>query len=105
MILVAPRRFALPRFSGRTARGRPGPAGATVTHRFALQLDAGKTETVPEAACCAMVRCTEGSVWITHDGDPKDVLLGPGESYAFPRSAAMLVHALSASAVEMHFVS
>jgi hypothetical protein len=74
-----------------------------VTHRFQLQLAGGVSEVVPQAASCALVRCTAGSVWITHDGDPKDVVLGPGESYAAPRPAAMLLHALRPSAIEMHF--
>ena len=101
MILVAPRpMFGLARFHGFGARAAVVPA---VTHRFALQLDAGKCEAVPQAACCRLVRCTAGSVWITHDGDPKDVVLAPGESYSAPRPAAMLVHALRSSAVEMQF--
>jgi hypothetical protein len=105
MILVAPRAglpFGLP------LRRRPAPARSprqppAVTHCFALQLDEGRSETVPQAAWCVMVRCIDGRVWITHDGDPKDVVLDPGESYAWPRAGAMLVHAMRPSAVEMHF--
>jgi hypothetical protein len=74
-----------------------------VTHRFSLSLARGVSEVVPQAASCALVRCTAGSVWITHDGDPKDVVLGPGDSYEAPRPAAMLLHALQPCAIEMHF--
>ena len=104
MILVAPRpMFGLPRFHGPAARDAREGASPPVTHRFALRLDAGKSEAVPQAACCVLVRCTDGSVWITHDGDPKDVVLGPGDSYSARRPASMLVHALRSSAVEMQF--
>jgi hypothetical protein len=104
MILVAPRpRFALPRFHAGAERAAPSAEAPPVTHRFALSLESGKSEAVPQPACCVLVRCTDGSVWITHDGDPKDVVLGPGESYSAPRPGSMLVHALRPSAVEMHF--
>jgi hypothetical protein len=105
MILVAPRvglSFGLPSWHrpGHAQAGRPAPA---VTHCFALKLDAGRSESVPQAACCVMVRCIEGRLWITHDGDPKDVVLDAGESYSAARPATMLVHAMRPSAVEMRF--
>ena len=105
MILVAPRAalpFGLPRWHRPAPARHTGPAPA-VTHCFALQLDAGRSESVPQAASCVMVRCIDGRLWITHDGDPKDVVLDAGESYSSPRPATMLVHAVRASAVEMRF--
>jgi hypothetical protein len=104
MILVSPQ----PMLSGLHfghARGHRRDAGGppVITHRFNLRLEGGVSEVVPQASACASVRCTAGSVWITHDGDPKDVVLGPGESYDAPRPAAMLLHALQPCAIEMQF--
>lgn len=41
------------------------------------------------------VKCLHGSVWITHDGDPKDIILDGGQSYQAERDSRMLVYALT----------
>jgi hypothetical protein len=41
-----------------------------------------------------VVQCSHGSVWVTHDGDPKDVVLEAGESYRSRSPARMIVQAL-----------
>lgn len=71
------------------------------THRFALGLDAGRSETVAPADSCVSVRCTRGRIWITQDGDPRDVVLEPGDSYTADRGDRLLLHALRPSALEM----
>jgi hypothetical protein len=45
--------------------------------------------------------CLAGSLWITHDGDPKDVIVEAGESYHVARRELMIVHALRDSAIRM----
>jgi hypothetical protein len=40
------------------------------------------------------IACLRGSLWITHDGDPKDVVLEAGQSYRSDRRARMLIQAL-----------
>jgi len=49
------------------------------------------------------VRCARGSVWITHDGDPKDVILAGGETYRAQRTDALHLFALVPSVVEIEF--
>jgi hypothetical protein len=41
------------------------------------------------------VECLSGTVWITHDGQPKDLVLEAGEHYQVRSDAVMLVHAMS----------
>ena len=41
------------------------------------------------------IDCLSGAVWITHDGDIKDVILERGNSYRAERPARMLVFAIS----------
>jgi len=52
-------------------------------------------------ACGRTVRCLAGSLWITHDGDPKDVIVEAGESYHVASCERMIVHALRESALRM----
>lgn len=41
--------------------------------------------------------CLRGCLWITHDGDPKDIVLDAGQSYRPDRHARMLIQALQAA--------
>lgn len=45
------------------------------------------------------VTCVRGSLWITQDGDMKDVVISAGDSYTLERPARMLVSGLEASSV------
>jgi hypothetical protein len=47
------------------------------------------------------VVCLQGTLWITHDGDVKDIVLERGQRYAADRNARMLVHALDAAELRL----
>jgi len=47
------------------------------------------------------VRCLTGLLWLTHDGDPKDLILKSGEQYRADRRSMLLVQALEESRVEL----
>ena len=53
----------------------------------------GATLVVPRPMHREIV-CLRGSLWITHDRDPRDVTLEPGQSYRADRNARLLIHAL-----------
>ena len=36
------------------------------------------------------VECLSGCLWITQDGDPRDVVLGAGQAFDFDRDGAIL---------------
>lgn len=50
------------------------------------------------------LRCDSGVLWVTHDGDPKDIVLAAGENYRAERGSRMLVHALLESQVTLSSV-
>jgi hypothetical protein len=74
-----------------------------VTRRFALEVDRGEALMFEHVDDSVAVRCARGSVWITHDGDPKDVILVGGEIYRAEREDAMHLFALQPSVVEIEF--
>ena len=43
------------------------------------------------------VECLSGSLWITQDGDPRDIVLGPGQGFSFDRSSEALLSAFDDS--------
>jgi Protein of unknown function (DUF2917) len=45
------------------------------------------------------VVCHSGSVWITQDNDPRDVILARGESFTLDREGHALVQAFDAATV------
>ena len=74
-----------------------------VTRRICMRLARGATEVIPGVDGSVVVRCAKGSVWITHDGDPKDVVLEPQQTYHPDREDAMRMHALQPCVVEIQF--
>jgi hypothetical protein len=47
------------------------------------------------------VLCTEGALWITHDGTPDDHIVDMGQRHTCTDKQRMLVHALSDARVQM----
>jgi hypothetical protein len=73
---------------------RPHAAAARVTRLLALGVPAGKLRELPIGHGRMVVHCRRGEVWITHDGDPRDVVLRQDESYVVDRPARMTAFAL-----------
>ena len=74
-----------------------------VTRRFAAEMQKGEARTFERVDSSVELRCARGSLWITHDGDPKDVILNAGESYRAVREDAMHVFALQPCVLEIAF--
>ena len=82
----------MPRLLGRGERvlsARP-----QVTRWQAFGVPAGRTLPLPEARGRLVVHCREGMVWITHDGDPRDIVLRARESYIVKGHGRLTAHAM-----------
>jgi hypothetical protein len=74
-----------------------------ITRRVAMELESGSTQVFDRVDETVKVHCASGSVWITHDGDPKDVILGEAECYRAEREEPMRVSALQPCVLEIEF--
>lgn len=74
-----------------------------VTRRICMPLERGCTEVIDGVDSSVVVRCAKGRLWLTHDGDPKDVILEPSQSYQAEREEPLRLHALQPCVLEIEF--
>ena len=79
--------------------GRPRPARPRVTRWYAAHVRHGATREIAPPPGRVTVHCRDGEAWITHDGDPKDVVLQARESYTVTSGSRMTLHALNGNCV------
>ena len=48
------------------------------------------------------IHCRHGRVWITQNGDPRDIVLVAGERFTLDRDSPAIVTAIRDSSVELH---
>ncbi len=65
-----------------------------------ISLDTRGMFSVPDAAGVRFT-CRQGSVWITLDGDTRDIVLGDGQGFSSTEHRRALVYALAPSQVGM----
>lgn len=74
-----------------------------VKRRFVVEMAQGENRTFERVDASVTIRCDSGGLWITHDGDPKDVILAEGETYRAQREDTMHVYALQSCVLEIEF--
>lgn len=78
-----------------------GAARPPVTRWFAAGVAQGSTREIETPPGHVTVHCRGGQAWITHDGDPRDVLLQVNERYLPGERRRMRVHALADCVLEI----
>mgnify|MGYP001627244924 CR=1 FL=1 len=74
-----------------------------VRRRLVAELGKGEARNFERVNESVLICCSSGSLWITHDGDPKDVFLSPGQSYRAESERAMHVFAMQDCTMEIEF--
>jgi hypothetical protein len=69
---------------------------ATITQETRFELARRELVTLADARD-QVLTCDSGELWITVDGDRRDIILGPGESYRIERAAPVVVSATRAA--------
>jgi hypothetical protein len=67
---------------------------------FDLSLQPQAMFSVPDAAG-VQVHCRRGSVWITLDGDGRDLVLQAGDSFVTPEHRRVLIYALGPACISV----
>jgi hypothetical protein len=49
----------------------------------------------------ASVRCLLGALWLTQDGDPRDIVLTPGQSFTLDRDGLAIIFATAEATVAL----
>ncbi len=65
-------------------------------HFFGLPLTRHQPQRI-DAPRGVLVHCLHGALWVTQDGDPRDIVLGPGEEHRLEHDAVTFVSALEDS--------
>ncbi|MBI3369686.1 MAG: DUF2917 domain-containing protein [Burkholderiales bacterium] len=68
----------------------------TDLNQGAIALQRGELRHLPHAQGLR-VECLTGSLWLTIDGDPRDIVLSPGEGFTVDRRGDVIISALDAS--------
>ncbi len=73
-----------------------------MTRSDTTSMQLAKTMMIRLADTTREVRCDAGSLWITLDGDPRDIVLEPGQHFLREGSAGTIVYALEPSRLTLH---
>jgi hypothetical protein len=74
------------------------------TQHLDLRLPRRSIFSVPDAAGVE-IACRDGSIWITLDNDPRDIVLEAGQSFTDTGHRRAMIYALEASSVGLSEVS
>ena len=71
-----------------------------VSHRYEMSLESHGQFQIPDVSG-VQISCTQGSLWITLDNDPRDIVLEPGDSFVSTEHRRALIYAFKASSLAL----
>ena len=77
------------------------PTSPRITQPYAAQEIARNNILEIKQAFGVTIECLEGSVWVTLDGDSRDVVLEAGQAFVVDRNQRTLIQALDAAHVRL----
>jgi hypothetical protein len=77
-----------------------GTMMATITQETRFDLLKSELVTLSDARG-HVLDCESGELWITLDGDSRDIILGPGQGYRIESDKPVLVSALKSSSLKL----
>jgi hypothetical protein len=80
--------------------GATSPSIVPIAGGASRLLARGAILQVPRPAGCR-IECLAGSLWVTQDNDPRDIMLEPGEECELSGRARVLVQALEPSRLRL----
>lgn len=101
MILALERLLFAPTLARRRAQRTPVAWLLPPAHPSAQTVDKGATLVIAQPMGVT-VSCGSGSLWITHDGDVRDVVISAGESHTCDRDSRLLVFGLEPASVRVN---
>ena len=84
------------RLLGREDRPQPAPAG--IRRLWSLAVRSGRMRELPRWQGHMVIHCRSGEVWLTHDGDPRDVVLKKDQSHVVDNDSRIRVFAMRGDA-------
>ena len=70
-----------------------------VTRLLAIFVPARRTVALPSLEGPVVAHCRRGALWITYDGELRDVILHAGQSCTLARQDGIVVHALKGDGI------
>jgi hypothetical protein len=76
----------------------------TATHHLDLSLEPKTLFNVSDAAG-VQILCRSGSLWVTLDGDPRDIVLDAGDHFTATEDRRALIYALGPASLSLSMAS
>ena len=70
----------------------PSPFDLTLAHKAMFSVS---------DACSVQITCHTGSLWVTLDDDPRDIVLNPGDSFLTTEHRRALIYAMEESSLRV----
>lgn len=76
-----------------------------MTRSGTTSLQLAKSTLIRLSDTARSIRCDSGSLWITQDGNPRDIVLEPGQQFLRDSRASTIVYALEPARLTLQHIA